>query len=305
MSDISKSVPTLAASLLQRQALTSKSTIGSTATATSSAVTVTKLTGATAGEGPADLNSGVVHKQNNSVKQGNEVLPQTSAAATNKIDALTKAKLNPPPPPPLIPTTTTQMSGTTAEHSYASQPPVSNGTDTAKKTETPGKSSSDSSSDDSSSDSSGSSGDESDNKEEKSVVPVKVDSAVPGPSGVARRGRPRGRPRLGTSTPRTSKQAIATIKDQKARTTPRKRSGRIPKPAVVFSPDIAGGKAALPKRRGRGCGGCPGCLQEDCGKCNYCKDKTKFGGPGRKKQRCALRVCANFVSIHSFLCWNL
>lgn len=50
------------------------------------------------------------------------------------------------------------------------------------------------------------------------------------------------------------------------------------------------------RKRGRGCGGCPGCLREDCGKCQYCMDKPKFGGPGKKKQRCSLRVCSNFVS---------
>lgn len=50
-----------------------------------------------------------------------------------------------------------------------------------------------------------------------------------------------------------------------------------------------------PRRRGRGCGKCPGCLRPDCGTCNFCKDKPKFGGPGVKKQRCALRTCANFV----------
>lgn len=51
------------------------------------------------------------------------------------------------------------------------------------------------------------------------------------------------------------------------------------------------------KRRGRGCGRCVGCVRGDCGKCVYCKDKPKFGGPGRKKQRCMLRVCSNFVSV--------
>lgn len=50
------------------------------------------------------------------------------------------------------------------------------------------------------------------------------------------------------------------------------------------------------RKRGRGCGSCPGCLRDDCGKCQYCVDKPKFGGPGRKKQRCSLRVCSNFVS---------
>ena len=54
---------------------------------------------------------------------------------------------------------------------------------------------------------------------------------------------------------------------------------------------------SLSRKRGRGCGDCPGCLRDDCGKCTYCKDKPKFGGPGRKKQRCALRVCSNFVRV--------
>lgn len=50
------------------------------------------------------------------------------------------------------------------------------------------------------------------------------------------------------------------------------------------------------RKRGRGCGKCPGCTRDDCGKCNYCLDKPKFGGPGRKKQKCAVRICAHFVS---------
>jgi hypothetical protein len=50
------------------------------------------------------------------------------------------------------------------------------------------------------------------------------------------------------------------------------------------------------RRRGRGCGSCIGCIREDCGKCSYCLDKPKYGGPGRKKQRCALRICSQFIS---------
>lgn len=49
----------------------------------------------------------------------------------------------------------------------------------------------------------------------------------------------------------------------------------------------------IPKRGSR-CGKCAGCLRQDCGKCVYCKDKPKFGGPGKKKQRCSLRTCSNF-----------
>ena len=47
------------------------------------------------------------------------------------------------------------------------------------------------------------------------------------------------------------------------------------------------------QRRGR-CRKCPGCLRNDCGSCVFCKDKPKYGGPGKKKQKCELRVCTNF-----------
>lgn len=47
-------------------------------------------------------------------------------------------------------------------------------------------------------------------------------------------------------------------------------------------------------KRGSRCGICSGCLRDDCGTCPFCLDKPKFGGPGKKKQRCALRTCSNF-----------
>ena len=40
------------------------------------------------------------------------------------------------------------------------------------------------------------------------------------------------------------------------------------------------------------CGTCSGCkTHADCGKCRMCIDKPKFGGPGRKKQKCLKRKC--------------
>ncbi len=40
------------------------------------------------------------------------------------------------------------------------------------------------------------------------------------------------------------------------------------------------------------CGECTGCLKnDDCGKCRYCKDKTKFGGQNRLRQKCLHRRC--------------
>ncbi|XP_074596298.1 uncharacterized protein LOC141851450 isoform X2 [Brevipalpus obovatus] len=40
-----------------------------------------------------------------------------------------------------------------------------------------------------------------------------------------------------------------------------------------------------------GCRKCAGCLVEDCGKCNYCLDKPKFGGANTLKKKCILRKC--------------
>ena len=39
------------------------------------------------------------------------------------------------------------------------------------------------------------------------------------------------------------------------------------------------------------CGNCDGCKRNDCGCCKHCKDKKKYGGPGRLKKACLRRVC--------------
>ncbi|CAH8520166.1 unnamed protein product [Dicrocoelium dendriticum] len=49
--------------------------------------------------------------------------------------------------------------------------------------------------------------------------------------------------------------------------------------------------------RNRCCGSCSGCLRlEDCGKCDYCRDRRKFGGPNRMRQKCRLRQCTGSVA---------
>ena len=56
------------------------------------------------------------------------------------------------------------------------------------------------------------------------------------------------------------------------------------------------GDASVAPSRMRRCGNCRGCRIEDCGKCSACKDKPKFGGPGRLKQVCMLKKkagCSN------------
>ena len=40
------------------------------------------------------------------------------------------------------------------------------------------------------------------------------------------------------------------------------------------------------------CGSCKLCLMDDCGKCVFCRDKRKFGGPGKLKKRCEARICS-------------
>ncbi|KAL3789146.1 hypothetical protein HJC23_012235 [Cyclotella cryptica] len=49
--------------------------------------------------------------------------------------------------------------------------------------------------------------------------------------------------------------------------------------------------AAVEYKRMMRCGECEACTRDDCGKCNFCKDKPKFGGPGRLKQTCELKKC--------------
>ncbi|VDO90032.1 unnamed protein product [Schistosoma mattheei] len=61
----------------------------------------------------------------------------------------------------------------------------------------------------------------------------------------------------------------------------------------------------VPKKRSgsprlRPCGNCTGCsIQEDCGKCEYCRDRRKFGGPNKMRQKCRLRQCAGMNASRS------
>ena len=49
------------------------------------------------------------------------------------------------------------------------------------------------------------------------------------------------------------------------------------------------------KRKNKSCGACKGCLREECEKCRNCKDKPKFGGENKIKQKCLERQCLNIV----------
>ncbi|MED6255639.1 hypothetical protein ATANTOWER_012589 [Ataeniobius toweri] len=48
--------------------------------------------------------------------------------------------------------------------------------------------------------------------------------------------------------------------------------------------------SALRRRRVR-CKRCSACCRKECGKCQYCHDMRKFGGPGRMKKSCVMRQC--------------
>ena len=98
----------------------------------------------------------------------------------------------------------------------------------------------------------------------------------------------RGRPRKDGSAPRSAPTTpVVGVKSPRS----------ILKVKPTLTPEVKEGITSKIRRRGRGCGTCIGCIRDDCGKCSYCLDKPKYGGPGRKKQRCALRICSQFVSL--------
>ncbi|KAK7102665.1 CXXC-type zinc finger protein 1-like [Littorina saxatilis] len=52
---------------------------------------------------------------------------------------------------------------------------------------------------------------------------------------------------------------------------------------------------AKAKKSSRRCGECTAChIKQDCGRCDFCKDMRKFGGPNKIRQKCRLRQCQNF-----------
>ena len=48
------------------------------------------------------------------------------------------------------------------------------------------------------------------------------------------------------------------------------------------------------KKRKR-CGICPNCTRPECGTCKHCRDKPKYGGPGRLKQSCEKKKCQDLT----------
>ncbi|KAH0628948.1 hypothetical protein JD844_010613 [Phrynosoma platyrhinos] len=53
---------------------------------------------------------------------------------------------------------------------------------------------------------------------------------------------------------------------------------------------------ASKSRHSRKCGECEACLlKTDCGRCDFCCDKPKFGGQNMKRQKCRWRQCLQFA----------
>ena len=62
---------------------------------------------------------------------------------------------------------------------------------------------------------------------------------------------------------------------------------QIPEHATICN----AGVPVAARKRSRRCGECVGCKSENCEKCSACRDMTKYGGSGKKKQFCVNRHC--------------
>ncbi|XP_070308644.1 methyl-CpG-binding domain protein 1 isoform X5 [Odocoileus virginianus] len=76
---------------------------------------------------------------------------------------------------------------------------------------------------------------------------------------------------------------------------PRAQSPPLPPPPPPQPPE----SPELPytnRRQNRKCGACAACLRRmDCGHCDFCCDKPKFGGSNQKRQKCRWRQCLQFA----------
>uniref|UniRef100_A0A2D4GIS6 CXXC-type domain-containing protein n=1 Tax=Micrurus corallinus TaxID=54390 RepID=A0A2D4GIS6_MICCO len=73
----------------------------------------------------------------------------------------------------------------------------------------------------------------------------------------------------------------------------RKKVGRPPKhPVAKLKNSVHSSK----HQQNRKCGQCEACLlKTDCGRCDFCCDKPKFGGQNLKHQNCRWRQCLQFA----------
>ncbi|KAJ6655327.1 hypothetical protein lerEdw1_005519 [Lerista edwardsae] len=90
----------------------------------------------------------------------------------------------------------------------------------------------------------------------------------------------------GISPVKHRKKQLGTVKE-------RKKVGRPPKhPTAKVKSTVC----TSTSRRNRKCGECEACLLKmDCGRCDFCCDKPKFGGRNLKRQKCRWRQCLQFA----------
>ncbi|XP_070597214.1 methyl-CpG-binding domain protein 1-like isoform X6 [Erythrolamprus reginae] len=87
--------------------------------------------------------------------------------------------------------------------------------------------------------------------------------------------------------------------ERKKKTSPKKDSSSSKKVIAKWKPTIqrdSGGNPVVKHRQNRKCGECEACLlKTDCGRCDLCCDKPKFGGQNPKQQKCRWRKCLKFA----------
>ncbi|XP_010620021.1 methyl-CpG-binding domain protein 1 isoform X16 [Fukomys damarensis] len=70
----------------------------------------------------------------------------------------------------------------------------------------------------------------------------------------------------------------------------------LPPPPATEPPEPAELQPYTNRRQNRKCGACAACLRRmDCGRCDFCCDKPKFGGSNQKRQKCRWRQCLQFA----------
>ncbi|XP_032326300.1 methyl-CpG-binding domain protein 1 isoform X18 [Camelus ferus] len=83
-----------------------------------------------------------------------------------------------------------------------------------------------------------------------------------------------------------------------AKVAPRRRPRAQPPPPPPPSqpPESPEPQPYTNRRQNRKCGACAACLRRmDCGHCDFCCDKPKFGGSNQKRQKCRWRQCLQFA----------
>ncbi|XP_045377489.2 methyl-CpG-binding domain protein 1 isoform X2 [Camelus bactrianus] len=82
-----------------------------------------------------------------------------------------------------------------------------------------------------------------------------------------------------------------------AKVAPRRRPrAQPPPPPPPSQPPESPEPPYTNRRQNRKCGACAACLRRmDCGHCDFCCDKPKFGGSNQKRQKCRWRQCLQFA----------